>query len=337
MNNPILSIVVPIFNCENYIEDCLSSIVDELASSDELLIIDDGSTDESSDRAQRLIADCRNSRLILKNNGGVSSARNLGLVEAKGEYIMFVDADDMLVPGWRSTIGRAIQCHESADIIIFAKQCDCANSYRAKDLIDALIGFDNGLVLQAGASVWSKLYKLAPVNAYGIRFNEDIIHGEDALFNIEMLLHAESLWFEDASIYCYRLSESSATHSFSERFLSSNLLYLEQLSAILAKSSDFGHSHIEDCVDLSFVNSVFLYAKRLASSKNLRTIIVGSRLFYRNRTCAQLLARAKPRRGTSSIVITSYVLTKAGMLAPLALLFSLFLRIKSQKEKWVEI
>lgn len=332
-----LSIVIPLFNCEDCIEACISSITGELTDSDELLIVDDGSTDGSIERVRNAIADCRSARLILKDNGGVSSARNMGLETARGVYVMFVDADDALLPGWRNASDRAIEHSGGADVIAFSRNYENTNAYSAKDIVDAMIGFNNGVSLQAGMSACSKLFKLAAVNQCGARFNEGIIHGEDALFNIEMLLNTNSHWFEGASIYRYRMREGSATHSYSKRFLLSNNLYLKSLRRILSESAEYDSPHVEVCVERSFVNSVFLYAKRLASTGNLKMIRDGSRLFYDNRDYAQLLTQSKPSCAAAPIASLSFALAKLKLLAPLAFLFSLFLRIRPSKESWIEI
>ena len=337
MTRASLSIVVPLFNCEECIEACVFSITGELTDSDELLIVDDGSTDRSTERARNAIADCRNARLILKENGGVSSARNMGLEAARGEYVMFVDSDDALLPGWRSASERAIEHSCDADVIAFSGDYENTNAYSAKDIVDAMIGFSNGVSLQAGMSACSKLFKLAAVNKCGARFDEGIIHGEDALFNIELLLNTDSHWFEGASIYRYRKREDSATHSYSNRFLPSNMLYLKSLKRILSRSPEYDGPHVEACIELSFVNSVFLYAKRLASTKNLKTIRDGSRLFYENPDYVQLLRRPKFNSVAAPIVSLSFALAKLKLLTPLTFLFSLFLRIRPSKESWIEI
>lgn len=337
MNKHALSIIIPLFNCVDCVETCVSSITDELTDLDELLIVDDGSTDGSTERARSAIAGCGSARLILKANGGVSSARNMGLEAARGEYCLFVDADDALLPGWRSASDQAIEHSGSADLIAFSGAYKSTNGYSAKDIVDAMIGIDNGVLLQAGMSAWSKLFKLAAVNKCGARFDEGIIHGEDALFNIEMLLNTESHWFEGVSVYRYRMREGSATHSYSKRFLLSNILYLKSLRRILSESPEYDEPHVEACIELSFVNSVFLYAKRLALTGNLKMIRDGSRLLYENRDYAQLLARSKPTCAAAPIASLTFALAKVKLLAPLASLFSLFLRIRPSKESWIEI
>ena len=101
-----LSIIIPIYNLELYIEKCLKSILNQdlPVNQYEIIVINDGSTDNSASIVSRLIKNNSNIKLINKTNGGVSSARNVGIQEAKGEYITFLDGDDYFVPNILSSI-----------------------------------------------------------------------------------------------------------------------------------------------------------------------------------------------------------------------------------------
>ena len=98
MDKVKVSIIVPVFNAEQYLDAALSSILDQAMSSYEVILVDDGSTDSSPLICDRYSATDPRFRTIHKSNGGVSSARNTGLNLAKGEYVMFVDSDDALLP-----------------------------------------------------------------------------------------------------------------------------------------------------------------------------------------------------------------------------------------------
>ena len=98
MDKSRLSIIVPVYNAEEYLDRCLNSIMNQEYSSCEVILVDDGSTDSSPMICDRYSATDPRFRTIHKPNGGVSSARNAGLCLAKGEYIMFLDSDDVLLP-----------------------------------------------------------------------------------------------------------------------------------------------------------------------------------------------------------------------------------------------
>lgn len=94
--NPKISVIVPVYNVEKYLRRCIDSILSQTFSDFELLLIDDGSKDKSGDICDEYAAKDARIRVFHKDNGGVSSARNLGLVKANGEFIFFVDSDDYL-------------------------------------------------------------------------------------------------------------------------------------------------------------------------------------------------------------------------------------------------
>ncbi|MEG0679282.1 MAG: glycosyltransferase family 2 protein, partial [Carnobacterium sp.] len=94
-NNPLVSVIVPVYNVEEYIEECLESIVNQKYQSLEIIVVEDGSTDESPQRIQKYLNDDR-ILFIEQKNKGLSGARNTGMSKASGEYILFVDSDDYI-------------------------------------------------------------------------------------------------------------------------------------------------------------------------------------------------------------------------------------------------
>ena len=101
---PIVSIIVPVFNSEKYIEKCLKSLLAQTYKDLEILVIDDGSKDNSSDVVRQLQLDDQRIKLICQENQGVSSARNKGIEMSKGQYIVFVDSDDYVESNYVETL-----------------------------------------------------------------------------------------------------------------------------------------------------------------------------------------------------------------------------------------
>lgn len=95
---PLISVIVPVFNAEPYLIECFKSIVSQTYPAVEIILVDDGSTDGSSELCDKLVGSCPNSYVIHKHNGGLSDARNVGLESASGEWIAFVDSDDYISP-----------------------------------------------------------------------------------------------------------------------------------------------------------------------------------------------------------------------------------------------
>ena len=96
MSTPLISVIVPVYNIENYLERCVNSIREQTYNNLEILLVDDGSTDSSGALCDRFAEADERIRVFHKENGGSSSARNLGIAEAKGEYLGFVDSDDYI-------------------------------------------------------------------------------------------------------------------------------------------------------------------------------------------------------------------------------------------------
>ena len=113
---PKISIIVPVYNTEQYLPRCLNSILSQSFIDFELLLVDDGSIDGSGSICDKYAAKDNRVRVFHKENGGVSSARNLGLDEAKGEWICFVDSDDEMLPNGLQTLANGI-CDE-VDIVM---------------------------------------------------------------------------------------------------------------------------------------------------------------------------------------------------------------------------
>lgn len=113
LGGPAVSIVVPAYNAQDLVAACLQSIVPQMTAAHELVLVDDGSRDRTAERAQAVFDERPGlrARLVRQPNGGVAAARNRGLLEARGAYLCFVDADDLLLPGALAALDRAIERH----------------------------------------------------------------------------------------------------------------------------------------------------------------------------------------------------------------------------------
>ena len=119
-----LSIIIPVFNAEKYIEKCLKSIITNVAETEievELIIVNDGSTDGTSELLQRI--EYKNMKIFHNQNHGVSYSRNFGIEQATGDYIMFVDSDDILKSEWIKIILSSLTQHEE-DVIYYSNKID---------------------------------------------------------------------------------------------------------------------------------------------------------------------------------------------------------------------
>lgn len=225
MSEPILSIILPIYNVENYLDRCVNSIIaQELDQSEyEVIFVDDGSTDNSGRLADALSEKFLNSRVIHKENGGLSSARNAGLDVVIGKYVFMIDSDDWIEPNTFSVVLDGLS--SEPDIFKFnAIKKPSGEEY--KSMVEAG-EYDKNAILnnllpmaleKTGAyllSAWSHIYRNDFIKTNRLRFvSEREIGSEDYLFNIQALLVAEKVLVVNDILYDYDFREGSLTNRY---------------------------------------------------------------------------------------------------------------------------
>ena len=115
------SVIIPVYNAEKYVQECIKSILGQIYRNYEIIIVDDGSEDSSVKKIEEVIQDKKNCILVKNEHGGVSEARNTGLLQATGEYVCFVDADDMIFEDYLQKLAYAAVCYDPDVIYFYAK------------------------------------------------------------------------------------------------------------------------------------------------------------------------------------------------------------------------
>lgn len=211
-----LSFIVPVYNVEKYLPECLDSLLDQdiPAEDYEIICVNDGSTDNSLQILRDHEARCPNVRVIDKENGGVCRARNAGLDAAKGDYIWFVDSDDLVrgsVLGMLKEIAGDTDC-DRLKIGVYAFTGQLSGGEKEN--------LENG-TLAANAhfydsSVWNSLLKKAFIDSNNCRFHyPELTNGEDSIFVFELVTHEPVQVELDIPIYFYRNRPGSAETSVS--------------------------------------------------------------------------------------------------------------------------
>ena len=118
----MISVIIPAYNVKEYLLGCVASVSAQAATGDEIILVDDGSTDGTSALCDEIAADDERIHVVHKANGGLSSARNAGIDAARGEYLLFLDGDDSLSPDALATLRQAVASHPEADFIQFLFQ-----------------------------------------------------------------------------------------------------------------------------------------------------------------------------------------------------------------------
>lgn len=215
MIQPKISVIIPVYNVEKYLKQCLDSIVNQTYKNLEIIIVNDGTKDNSMKIVEEYLSDSR-VKVINKENGGISSARNRGIEEATGEYISFVDSDDFIDLNLYNTIIKEMSPREQ--IYIF-------NYNRYKEKINYLesnvLNFkkmkkvpQNLLFRTINGECWNKIYKTSFIKENNLRFPEGMIY-EDVFWEIDTLHFVKKVKLIDFAGYTYRCDrEGSIVNTF---------------------------------------------------------------------------------------------------------------------------
>ncbi|KKB73526.1 MULTISPECIES: glycosyltransferase [Bacillus] len=217
---PFVSIIVPMYNVEAYIEECVNSLLRQTLRNIEIILVDDGSPDRSGDIARRYCDQDARVKVIHKKNGGLSSARNAGLHAATGEYVGFVDGDDFVSPAMFENMYAAAK-EDDLDIVMcgYHKHSDKGNEYVPPSLPAGrlLLGWDIKHELRRAHEtrfiwyVWRNLYRRDLLKHNELYFYEDIRFAEDSPFNLYAFYAAKRVKAIDEGYYMYRCNPESLT------------------------------------------------------------------------------------------------------------------------------
>lgn len=214
---PSVSIIIPCYNSENYLVECLNSILNQTFQDFEVLLINDGSSDSTGAIIDRISARDKRFKAIHKTNGGVSSARNEGLRAVTGEWVCFVDSDDALKPDGLETMMSLTG--DDCDIVfagfeIYKNQCLFNTIPPLREAKVSRFELVKELFTPSDyhyqGYICSKLYKREIIEEYGIRFDEEIIYNEDRLFTLSFLSHARKGTYTTKPVYEYLLNDGNA-------------------------------------------------------------------------------------------------------------------------------
>ena len=189
-----ISVIIPIYNSVSFLEECLCSIKKQTFNDWECILVDDGSDDGSGEMCDEWVKKDSHFRVIHKENGGVSKARNVGLAEANGEYVLFVDSDDFVRKDYVTMLMRPLEKYPF-DMVLSGLSY-YRGSQDVRD-VESLTNHDWELedhdqllsLLQQPliTSPVAKLYKKSVISRYNLQFDEDMSLGEDRDFNIEYI------------------------------------------------------------------------------------------------------------------------------------------------------
>ncbi len=207
-----VSVILPVYNGEDTISSVIESIINQSYSYLELLIVNDGSEDNTQMICEKYAQKDNRIHILNKNSGGVSSARNLGLENSRGDLICFADADDKIERVWIETmVGAMNNCKHDMVICGYEKNNNVSNeSYKfgEQKIYDRDMALDVCLG-NLGGFLWNKIFKREILERYKIKFNTSICECEDLLFVCEYLMHCKTVASVADILYKYDVSEGN--------------------------------------------------------------------------------------------------------------------------------
>lgn len=217
----LLSVIVPVYNVEEYLPTCIESVLNQTFKDFEVILVDDGSTDESGQICDEYAKKDERVKVIHKENGGLSDARNVGLLSSKGKYIAFVDGDDFIIETAFEKLMRKITIYD-AEIVVGNEVRYISDSKKIKpkkrhlstELVHTGIEFMK-LCIEQGAmylGVPYNIYKRSLIIDNNLFFKKGILH-EDLLWTPLVFLKANKVVYEDIDFYMHCIRQGSITQS----------------------------------------------------------------------------------------------------------------------------
>ncbi len=213
---PSVSLIVPVYNVERYLGECLDSACGQTLDDIEVVCVNDGSTDGSLELLRQASAHDGRIRIIDKPNGGLSSARNRGMDAARGEIVMFLDSDDRLhSEACERVLGRFRET--GADVVTFGAECfpsdapaRLAECLSPRDVVYCPFSEDLLFKERSRPYVWRSAFRRRFLEECSLRFREDLSFGEDQVFYFEAYPRASSVALMSDKLYAYRLARQGS-------------------------------------------------------------------------------------------------------------------------------
>lgn len=276
------SIIIPIYNASKYLEKCISSILLQSYKNFELLLINDGSTDNSlficdkyKNRDERVI-------VLNKENGGVSSARNLGLKHASGDYVTFIDADDFVDLQFLEEINSILN-ENNVDILKYSYTTiygSFQKKYHFTSTVDKVILYDsykeeifnNLFCTYDFTNIWNCFFKKELI--HNLKFDINLKYAEDRKFMFDALLMSKSLFISSKRFYNYIINPSSAMNSknLEKNFLQlSNNLFVKKYMLLCLDDNLYINSFLNSiCCD---IDNFIIENYSLKNFKNFKQVV----------------------------------------------------------------
>lgn len=231
MKEELVSIIIPAYNVEEYLEECVKSLLSQTYKNYEIIIIDDGSTDQTYRVARNLSSDNKRIKLLHQRNQGVSVARNIAMKNAEGEYFIFVDADDVVAPRYVETLVTYLKTVDMVMVGFSSEKKDIITGLASKPIYDKAVNVKEDILCGThyDGYLWNKIFRRSIIEKYKLEFRRNIVVWEDLLFVLEYLNKCKMILIFDDKLYYYRKREGSAVNSTSIEKYKSKYVIVEYI------------------------------------------------------------------------------------------------------------
>ena len=289
---PFFSIIIPVYNVEHYLEQCLDSVVNQGFRSWELICINDGSTDRSINILKDYSDKYAQISIKTINNSGTAVARNRGINLAKGQYLLFIDSDDWIGPDALQIIYDAVK-NNPMDILSFNGHLYYEDSGTTEtdegQMVRNINGWDyyNKHVLRPRkfhfVCVVIRAYSLSFILDKGLFFRAGVLH-EDNLFMPQAFYHAEKVAEIPDPLYCYRIRPGSKMHEYTFRQIKDKCEVNNSLGDFFFSKPDIDLSNISRIIASDYIGLYSTKTKRAIGNKQKEIISKINREYFR-RAC----------------------------------------------------
>lgn len=271
-----VSIVVPVYNAQLYIEKCIESLVGQTYRNIEIILVNDGSTDKSEEIISEYVRKDKRIKLINRKNSGVSAARNAGIAAATGKYIMFVDADDTVL---ENTVSDNVELIEenNGDIAIygFCYHVTDENISKENHIENCFAGTTEEFFKQWYSRLlnaeminppWNKLIRLEVIRENNIYFDERYSICEDMAFSVDVIRKSHKVVLNDKIYYNYYVkSTGSLVFKFYDNYFEALSNYYKKSLEFCSLYNDNGDNIKE--IDTMYTNLTVMYIKQICNNK----------------------------------------------------------------------
>ena len=269
---PLISIIIPVYNIEKFIKACVNSIIHQSFQDYELILINDGSKDNSGQICEDFKALHKNITVIHQKNQGVSAARNAGIAIALGKYILFVDGDDLIEDDMLETMVNTAENEECDLVVCGAKHVDEKDSFLFEELTGKGYRDRNGLLRSLfempnplGGCIWNKLFLRHKIK--DVLFVEGRTMAEDRLFLFDCYVHLDSCVKISESFYHVRERADSATH---QRSTDQAFEMIKSSYELLMKAREYS-SDLESYAFDKFLDDCLRYIPEIQENNSVKT------------------------------------------------------------------